>query len=99
MLEEVFAQKNATMIIFLSIFKIGGKVKQMTGKIGEAIMEATKAENAEMLIVGTRGMGQLRRTFLGSVSDYCLHHSPVPVLICRNKPAHAHEDSKTKTSK
>ncbi|XP_046555603.1 universal stress protein in QAH/OAS sulfhydrylase 3'region-like [Haliotis rubra] len=65
---------------------VGGKVKQMTGKVGEAIIEAAKGENAAMIVVGTRGMGKMRRTFLGSVSDYCLHHSPVPVLVCRYKP-------------
>ncbi|XP_071093687.1 universal stress protein in QAH/OAS sulfhydrylase 3'region-like isoform X2 [Haliotis cracherodii] len=70
---------------------VGGKVKQMTGKVGEAIVEAAKGENAAMIIVGTRGMGKIRRTFLGSVSDYCLHHSPVPVLVCRHKPVSEHK--------
>ncbi|XP_046333074.2 universal stress protein in QAH/OAS sulfhydrylase 3'region-like isoform X3 [Haliotis rufescens] len=70
---------------------VGGKVKQMTGKVGEAIVEAAKGENAAMIVVGTRGMGKIRRTFLGSVSDYCLHHSPVPVLVCRHKPVSEHK--------
>ncbi|KAK3603229.1 hypothetical protein CHS0354_007558 [Potamilus streckersoni] len=65
--------------------RISGKVKQMMGKIGEAILEAAAEEKADMIIVGTRGMGKMRRTFLGSVSDYCLHHSSVPVLVCRQK--------------
>ena len=60
-------------------------MKQMSGKVGEAIVEAAKTENATMIVVGTRGMGKIRRTFLGSVSDYCLHHSHVPVLVCRHK--------------
>ncbi|XP_046555557.1 universal stress protein in QAH/OAS sulfhydrylase 3'region-like isoform X4 [Haliotis rubra] len=70
---------------------VRGKVKQMTGKVGEAIIEAAKGENAAMIVVGTRGMGKMRRTFLGSVSDYCLHHSPVPVLVCRHKPVNEHK--------
>jgi len=28
------------------------------------------------------GLDAIRRTFLGSVSDYVIHHSKVPVLIC-----------------
>ena len=72
----------ANLIFFL---QLGGKVKQMLGKVGEAICEAAKEENATMIIVGTRGMGKVRRTFLGSVSDYCLHHSNIPVLVCRHK--------------
>ncbi|PVD31277.1 hypothetical protein C0Q70_06689 [Pomacea canaliculata] len=64
---------------------LGGKVKQMAGKVGEAILLAAKEENADMIILGTRGMGKMRRTFLGSVSDFVLHHSNVPVLVCRHK--------------
>ncbi|XP_053375224.1 universal stress protein in QAH/OAS sulfhydrylase 3'region-like isoform X1 [Mercenaria mercenaria] len=63
-----------------------GHVKQQCGKPGEAIVEAAKEEEASMLILGTRGMGLIRRTFTGSVSDYCLHHSDIPVLICRHRP-------------
>lgn len=60
-------------------------MKQMAGKVGEAILLAAKEENADMIILGTRGMGKMRRTFLGSVSDFVLHHSNVPVLVCRHK--------------
>ncbi|XP_060608510.1 universal stress protein in QAH/OAS sulfhydrylase 3'region-like isoform X1 [Ruditapes philippinarum] len=65
---------------------LSGHVKQQCGKPGEAIVEAAKEEGASMLILGTRGMGLIRRTFTGSVSDYCLHHADVPVLVCRHKP-------------
>lgn len=65
--------------------QLSGHVKQQCGKPGEAIIEATKEEGAAMLILGSRGMGLVRRTFLGSVSDYCIHHSHIPVIVCRNK--------------
>lgn len=68
---------------------LGGKVKQMAGKSGEAIIAAAKEENAGLIVVGTRGMGKVRRTFVGSVSDYVLHHSDVPVLICRTNTPHS----------
>lgn len=58
-------------------------MKQMSGKPGEAIVEAAIEENADLILVGTRGLSKMRRTFLGSVSDYCVHHSPVPVLVCK----------------
>ena len=64
-------------------------MKRKTGKIGETILSSAKDENANLIIVGTRGMGKVRRTFLGNVSDYLIHHSGVPVLVCRNKEPHS----------
>ena len=36
-----------------------------------------------MIVMGTRGMGVVRRTLLGSISDYVVHHAHCPVLVCR----------------
>jgi nucleotide-binding universal stress UspA family protein len=52
-------------------------------KPGEAIIEAARSENATMIVMGTRGMGTIRRTIMGSVSDYVVHHADIPVIICR----------------
>ncbi|XP_065934828.1 universal stress protein Sll1388 isoform X2 [Magallana gigas] len=73
-------------------FGLGGKMKQMTGKVGESIIETSRAEHADLIIVGTRGMSKVRRTFLGSVSDYLVHHANVPVLVCRHKEFDAQHD-------
>lgn len=72
------------------MFKIGGKVKSVGGKPGEAIVDAAKEENAAFIVVGSRGMGAVRRTLVGSVSDYILHHSHIPVVVCRHKDPHHH---------
>lgn len=56
------------------------------GKPGEAIVEAAKKENVSLIVMGSRGLNTLRRTFMGSVSDYVLHHVHVPVMIV--PPAH-----------
>ncbi|XP_052799251.1 universal stress protein in QAH/OAS sulfhydrylase 3'region-like [Mya arenaria] len=66
---------------------LNGHIKQQSGKPGEAIIEGAIEENATLLIIGTRGRGKVRRTFLGSVSDYCHHHAPCSVLICRHRNA------------
>ncbi|KAL5013107.1 hypothetical protein ScPMuIL_007377 [Solemya velum] len=64
---------------------IGGKVKSVGGHPGDVIVHVAKEEGATLIITGTRGMGKLRRTLLGSISDYVIHHSHIPVLVCRHK--------------
>lgn len=45
-------------------------------KPGEAIIKAAEEEGADMIIMGSRGHGIIRRTLLGSVSEYVSHHAP-----------------------
>ena len=49
---------------------------------GEAIVQLATTECATMIVMGTRGLGFIRRTILGSVSDYVLHHAHCPVAVC-----------------
>lgn len=37
--------------------------------------------NCQMVVIGQRGLGTFRRTFLGSVSDYIIHHTKVPTIV------------------
>ncbi|XP_052066305.1 universal stress protein Slr1101-like [Mytilus californianus] len=62
---------------------IDGKFRTGQGKPGELLIHIAKEENATMIITGSRGLGKIRRTILGSVSDYVIHHSHVPVLVCK----------------
>ncbi|BFZ10435.1 hypothetical protein BsWGS_13474 [Bradybaena similaris] len=73
----------------------GGKVKSvMASKPGEGILKAAEDEHACMIILGSRGKGLLRRTFMGSVSDYVIHHSHVPVFVCKHPGKHIpHHDT------
>ena len=48
---------------------------------GEAIVEKCNELNIDHVVMGNRGMGVLRRTFLGSISDYVLHHVHLPITI------------------
>lgn len=54
-------------------------------KPGQAIVDFAEKSKACFIVTGTRGMGKFRRTVMGSVSDYIVHHSPCPVLVCRQK--------------
>jgi nucleotide-binding universal stress UspA family protein len=44
-----------------------------------ALLEA--ANDADLLVVGTRGLGLFERALLGSVAAGCLHHAPCPVQV------------------
>lgn len=44
-----------------------------------------RAAEADLLVVGSRGHGLLTGLLLGSVSSRCADHSPVPVVIVRDR--------------
>ncbi|XP_013068777.1 uncharacterized protein LOC106056541 [Biomphalaria glabrata] len=52
-------------------------------KPGEVIVKAAKDENVSSIVLGTRGLGTIRRTLLGSVSEYVVHHASCPVTVVR----------------
>lgn len=55
---------------------------------GEAIVKAAHKQHVDLIVTGTRGLGTVRRTILGSVSDYIIHHAHVPVIVCKHEDEH-----------
>lgn len=55
------------------------------GDPGEVILNAAGAEGADLIVVGSRGLGQVGRLLLGSVSDHIVRHASVPVLVVRSE--------------
>jgi len=51
------------------------------GQPGRVLVEG--AREADMLVVGTHGLGAVERLVLGSVSAHCALRSPVPVVVVR----------------
>jgi nucleotide-binding universal stress UspA family protein len=51
------------------------------GQTVDRLLEA--AEDADMLVVGSRGHGGFAGLMLGSVSAQCAHHAPCPLVIVR----------------
>ncbi|KAI9230601.1 MAG: hypothetical protein DHS80DRAFT_8289, partial [Piptocephalis tieghemiana] len=63
----------------------GIKVKAyaLRGDAREAITDKVKEVNPDTVVVGSRGLGALKRTFIGSTSDYLVHHLECPVIIVK----------------
>ena len=49
--------------------------------IGRTICNLIKEHQPSCLVMGQRGLGTVKRTLYGSVSDYILHHAHIPVVI------------------
>ncbi|XP_060573233.1 uncharacterized protein LOC132731124 [Ruditapes philippinarum] len=64
-------------------YNVKYSVERLHEPAGESIVLAAKDHNIDIIVTGSRGMGVVRRTILGSVSDYIVHHSHVPVLVCK----------------
>ena len=48
---------------------------------GHSIVHYAKEKEADCIVIGCRGQGTVRRTLLGSVSDYVIHHAKIPVIV------------------
>ncbi len=56
---------------------------EATGSVVETIVNQAIKENADLIIVGTRGLGGFKRLLLGSVSNGVVSNAHCPVLIIR----------------
>ena len=52
-----------------------------SGNPGSGICDVVTEFDVGCIVIGSRGLSAVRRTFVGSVSDYVLHHARVPVTI------------------
>ncbi|KAG8098158.1 hypothetical protein GUJ93_ZPchr0013g36685 [Zizania palustris] len=59
----------------------------LEGDAKEAICQAVEEMHADLLVLGSRGLGKIKRAFLGSVSDYLVHHACCPVLVVKPSKA------------
>lgn len=57
----------------------------LEGVVGEAIVSYANNNNIDLIAVATHGRTGLRRAVLGSITDYILRESGIPVLVIRPK--------------
>jgi len=53
------------------------------GKVALEIVALAEELGADMIVMGSRGLGGVRRALMGSVSDSVVRHAHCPVLVVR----------------
>ncbi|KAI4319573.1 hypothetical protein MLD38_033158 [Melastoma candidum] len=81
-------EENATLILSRALQMCEEKMVKaetlvLTGDAKDMICQATEQMHTDLLVMGSRGLGKIKRAFLGSVSDYCAHHAKCPILIVK----------------
>jgi nucleotide-binding universal stress UspA family protein len=64
----------------------GGRVAQAhldAGKSDVAITDVAEQIGAGLIVMGSRGLGGIKRALMGSVSDSVVRHAHCPVLVVR----------------
>ncbi|CAI5946086.1 unnamed protein product [Closterium sp. NIES-65] len=64
-------------------FKVSAEADVIEGEPRESICDAVEQLGVQLLVIGSHGYGTVKRAFLGSVSDYCVHHAACPVVVVR----------------
>ncbi|MDX2239726.1 MAG: universal stress protein [Leptolyngbyaceae cyanobacterium bins.302] len=58
---------------------------QNPGDPGKVICELARTWDADLIVLGRRGHKGIKELFLGSVSNYVLHHAPCSVLTIQGE--------------
>jgi nucleotide-binding universal stress UspA family protein len=65
----------------------GGAVAEAHLRVGAAaaeIVDLAEDIGAGLIVMGSRGLGGIRRALMGSVSDSVVRHAHCPVLVVRH---------------
>ena len=70
-----FAKEVPEGIEVKTVFEVGSP--------GPAVLSVAKKYKADLIVMGSRGLGPLKGLVMGSVSSYVVTHSGCPVLIVK----------------
>ena len=84
--KEAVEEQQATLSCAEHLFRkenIPVRTLAESGHAVEVITRVAEQEKADLIVLGSRGLGGFKRFLLGSVSDGVSHHAHCPVLIVR----------------
>ncbi|HVP68889.1 MAG TPA: universal stress protein [Anaeromyxobacteraceae bacterium] len=77
---------HADTLVHQALLQLGGtgvevETSVLSGPPAESLAEAAQGPDVDLVVVGSRGIGAVKRMLLGSVSDRLVHICPKPILI------------------
>jgi nucleotide-binding universal stress UspA family protein len=57
----------------------------VTGRATDAIVNAARERECDLIVMATHGRSRATRALLGSVADHVARHAPCPVLLVRSE--------------
>lgn len=80
------AARNATATVNEKTADLVVETVVKEGQAADILVEAAK--DADLLVVGSRGLGGFKGLLLGSVSQQCAHYADCPLVIVRTRRQH-----------
>ena len=53
------------------------------GREGPSIVSYAEKNKFDLIVMGSRGLGSVKEFFLGSISNYVIHKTKIPVLLVK----------------
>jgi nucleotide-binding universal stress UspA family protein len=92
MLKEIESERRGQLegVLEKAASELGGSLTRVTrstptGDPADVIVAAATAHDADLVVVGARGLGGMTRLLLGSVSEKVLRYARCPVLIVKER--------------
>ena len=79
-------EREAQELLEAQVEKIGAKVARAhlrEGATVDEVLDTAEELGADLIVMGSRGRGVVKRVVLGSVSEGVVHHTHCPVLVLR----------------
>lgn len=80
-LEEERAAAASAVCALPGALEIGYRIRQEVGHPVETLLDVARSEQADLIVVGRRGMSRSKRSWLGGVAYGLVHHTTLPILL------------------
>jgi nucleotide-binding universal stress UspA family protein len=71
--------------LYAAAYGLVPETELLEGEPAEQILQLARARGADLIVVGSRGRGEVAEALLGSVSQTIVHGADRPVLVARRR--------------